>query len=45
MFKRVYRAHLIIIKHTNPCGEASSKNITQAFKKSYMSDTKSAFEV
>ncbi len=33
----------IIIKHTNPCGVASSKNITQAFKKSYMSDTKSAF--
>jgi len=33
----------IIVKHTNPCGVASSKNINQAFKRSYMSDTKSAF--
>ena len=33
----------IIVKHTNPCGVASSINITQAFKKSYMSDAKSAF--
>ncbi len=33
----------VIIKHTNPCGVASSKNITQAFKKSYISDSKSAF--
>ncbi len=33
----------IIIKHTNPCGVASSKNITIAFTKSYNSDPKSAF--
>ncbi len=33
----------IIIKHTNPCGVASSKNIRTAFVKSYMSDPKSAF--
>ena len=33
----------IIIKHTNPCGVASAKNINKAFKKSYESDTKSAF--
>ena len=33
----------IIIKHTNPCGVASSKNITKAFEKSYESDPKSAF--
>ena len=32
---------LIIIKHTNPCGVASSKNIRTAFVKSYMSDPKS----
>ena len=33
----------IIIKHTNPCGVASSNNITNAFIKSYKSDSKSAF--
>ena len=33
----------IIIKHTNPCGVASSSNIINAFQKSYESDTKSAF--
>ena len=33
----------IIIKHTNPCGVASSKNIEIAFLKSYQSDPKSAF--
>ena len=33
----------IIIKHTNPCGVASSNNITSAFIKSYKSDSKSAF--
>ena len=33
----------IIIKHTNPCGAASAKNINIAFKKSYESDPKSAF--
>ncbi len=33
----------IIIKHTNPCGVASAKNINVAFKRSYESDPKSAF--
>ena len=33
----------IIVKHTNPCGVASSKNIIKAFEKSYESDPKSAF--
>tara|TARA_B100001057_G_scaffold212833_1_gene213164 strand:+ start:194 stop:1111 length:918 start_codon:yes stop_codon:yes gene_type:complete len=33
----------IIVKHTNPCGVASSNNISVAFKKSLSSDTKSAF--
>ena len=33
----------IIIKHTNPCGVASSNSITKAFIKSYKSDSKSAF--
>ena len=33
----------IIIKHTNPCGVASAKNIQIAFLKSYQSDPKSAF--
>jgi len=33
----------IIIKHTNPCGVASAKNIKSAFLKSYKSDPKSAF--
>jgi len=33
----------IIIKHTNPCGVASGKNINEAFEKSYESDSKSAF--
>ena len=33
----------IIIKHTNPCGVASAKNIHTAFLRSYQSDPKSAF--
>ena len=33
----------IIIKHNNPCGAASAKNIYLAFKKSFLSDNKSAF--
>ncbi len=33
----------VIIKHTNPCGVASSKNINDAFKKAYASDKQSAF--
>ena len=31
------------MKHTNPCGVASDKNIYKAFNKSYESDTKSSF--
>jgi len=33
----------IIIKHTNPCGVASARDINKAFKKSFESDKKSAF--
>ena len=33
----------ITMKHTNPCGVASDKNIYKAFNKSYESDTKSSF--
>ncbi len=33
----------IIVKHTNPCGVASGKNINEAFLKSFKSDPKSAF--
>ena len=33
----------IILKHTNPCGIASAKNIEIAFNRSYESDPKSAF--
>ena len=33
----------IILKHTNPCGIASAKNIDVAFNRSYKSDPKSAF--
>ncbi len=33
----------IIMKHTNPCGVASAKEIDKAFLKSYESDKKSAF--
>ncbi len=33
----------VIIKHNNPCGVASSKNIRNAFKKANASDRKSAF--
>ncbi len=33
----------IILKHTNPCGIASAKNIEAAFNRSYESDPKSAF--
>ena len=33
----------VIVKHTNPCGVASAKDIKNAFTKSYESDPKSAF--
>ena len=33
----------IILKHTNPCGVASAKNIDTAFTRSYETDPKSAF--
>ena len=33
----------VILKHTNPCGVASSTNINTAFKKAYEADVKSAF--
>ncbi len=33
----------IIVKHTNPCGVASAKKISNAFHKSYKSDPMSAF--
>tara|TARA_A100001015_G_scaffold224791_1_gene253602 strand:+ start:1867 stop:2784 length:918 start_codon:yes stop_codon:yes gene_type:complete len=33
----------VILKHTNPCGVASAKNIDIAFNRSYKSDPKSAF--
>ena len=33
----------IIVKHNNPCGVASAKNINLAFQKSYQCDPKSAF--
>ncbi len=33
----------IILKHTNPCGIASAKNIEMAFNRSYEADPKSAF--
>ncbi len=33
----------IILKHTNPCGVASAKNIDVAFMKAYESNPKSAF--
>ena len=33
----------IILKHTNPCGIASAKNIDIAFTRSYETDPKSAF--
>tara|TARA_B100000989_G_scaffold220332_1_gene168154 strand:- start:237 stop:1154 length:918 start_codon:yes stop_codon:yes gene_type:complete len=33
----------IILKHTNPCGIASAKNIEVAYNRSYESDPKSAF--
>ena len=33
----------IILKHTNPCGIASAKNIEIAFNRSFESDPKSAF--
>ncbi len=33
----------IIVKHTNPCGVASSYNIENAYKKAYLCDSKSAF--
>ena len=33
----------VIIKHNNPCGVASSKNVEKAFEKAFESDSKSAF--
>ena len=33
----------VIIKHTNPCGVASAKNINLAFDRAFSSDAKSAF--
>ncbi len=33
----------VIIKHNNPCGVASSKNIGRAFEKAFESDSRSAF--
>ena len=32
-----------IIKHNNPCGVASSHNISDAYKKAFKSDPNSAF--
>jgi phosphoribosylaminoimidazolecarboxamide formyltransferase / IMP cyclohydrolase len=32
-----------VIKHTNPCGVASSKTINEAYKRAYEADSKSAF--
>ena len=43
MFKRISEPTSIILKHTNPCGIASAKNIEIAFDRSYESDPKSAF--
>ncbi len=33
----------VVIKHTNPCGTALGKNIVQAYKKAYKTDSVSAF--
>ncbi len=33
----------VIVKHTNPCGVSSSKNINDAFLNAYKCDSKSAF--
>ncbi len=41
--KEFFEPTSIILKHTNPCGIASAKNIEIAFNKSYESDPKSAF--
>ena len=41
--KEFHEPTSIILKHTNPCGVASAKNIEVAFEKSYESDPKSAF--
>tara|TARA_B100001057_G_C22810254_1_gene935117 strand:+ start:160 stop:1077 length:918 start_codon:yes stop_codon:yes gene_type:complete len=41
--KEFHEPTSIILKHTNPCGVASAKNIELAFEKSYDSDPKSAF--
>ena len=41
--KEFHEPTSIILKHTNPCGVASAKNIELAFDKSYESDPKSAF--
>ncbi|MBT3689968.1 bifunctional phosphoribosylaminoimidazolecarboxamide formyltransferase/IMP cyclohydrolase [bacterium] len=32
-----------VLKHANPCGVAQDKDITKAFKKAYLADSKSAF--
>ncbi|HTY13029.1 MAG TPA: bifunctional phosphoribosylaminoimidazolecarboxamide formyltransferase/IMP cyclohydrolase, partial [Candidatus Omnitrophota bacterium] len=32
-----------VIKHNNPCGVAKGKSITEAYKKAYICDTKSAY--
>tara|TARA_B100000963_G_scaffold344164_1_gene346749 strand:+ start:934 stop:1851 length:918 start_codon:yes stop_codon:yes gene_type:complete len=41
--KEFHEPTSIILKHTNPCGISSAKNIELAFKRSYESDPKSAF--
>ena len=41
--KEFHEPTSIILKHTNPCGIASAKNIEIAFNRSYESDPKSAF--
>jgi len=41
--KEFHEPTSIILKHTNPCGVASAKNIELAFSKSYQSDPISAF--
>jgi len=41
--KEFHEPTSIILKHTNPCGIASAKNIEVAFNRSYECDPKSAF--
>lgn len=43
LLKEFSEPSAVIIKHTNPCGAASSKTISDAFKKAYDCDQKSAF--